>query len=432
MRVRGTVRKSRGRAGTSAAEQVPLRNGVSAANGRRREPQPPLKIASFFAGVGGIEVGLHRAGHQTVTLCENDLGAQAVLRHRFPEIPLKGDICREQHVHRDADLLTAGFPCQDLSQAGLTRGIVGKRSGLIGEVFRLIRRSPVPWLLLENVPFMMQLSRGRALEVIVSELESLGYKWAYRIVNTHAFGRPQRRRRVFLLASLDHDPRDVLLTDDMASPPKAEAQQELACGFYWTEGVRGLGWAVDSVPTLKGGSAIGIPSPPAILMPDGEIVKPDIRDAERLQGFRENWTRPAEAVVRPGMRWKLVGNAVSPPVTSWIGRRLREPGEYDGTWDRELVHGAPWPRAAWNVGSGRFVSTLSEWPVRRAIPKLAEFLKHPGIPLSHRAAKGFRNRTRKGKLNFPPGFLDAVDAHIRRMRQLERDGVVQEVSAAPL
>ena len=50
-------------------------------------------------------------------------------------------------------------------------------------------------------------------------------------------------------------------------------------GFYWTEGTRGLGWAADAVPTLKNGSTIGIPSPPAILMPTGVVIQPDIRDA---------------------------------------------------------------------------------------------------------------------------------------------------------
>src|SRR5205085_1161789 len=106
------------------------------------------------------------------------------------------------------------------------------------------------------------------------------------------------------------DPRDVLLTQDIGEP-EPQDPRGLACGFYWTEGVRGLGWAVNAVPTLKGGSSIGIPSPPAVLMPNGAIVKPDIRDLERMQGFDVDWTKPAERIVRKGHRWKLVGNAVT-------------------------------------------------------------------------------------------------------------------------
>lgn len=81
-----------------------------------------------------------------------------------------------------------------------------------------------------------------------------------------------------------------------ARATKTLASQRLAFGFYWTEGTRGLGAAVDAVPTLKGGSTIGIPSPPGILLPGGRVVTPRIEDAERLQGFEAGWTEPAEAV----------------------------------------------------------------------------------------------------------------------------------------
>src|SRR5262249_12660226 len=140
-------------------------------------------------------------------------------------------------------------------------------------------------------------------------------KWAYRVVDTRAFGFPQRRQRVLLLASRKRDPRQVLLADDVAdmAPPK---KRNTAHGFYWTEGNAGLGWARDAIPTLKGGSTLGIPSPPAIWLPRGQLVTPDIRDAERLQGFPAGWTAAASptSAKRNGPRWRLVGNAVSVPV----------------------------------------------------------------------------------------------------------------------
>src|SRR5262249_20157701 len=156
-------------------------------------------------------------------------------------------------------LVAAGFPCQDLSQAGKTTGIAGARSGLVGEVLRLLEAHRTPWVLLENVPFMLQLARGEAMNVITSALESLGYYWAYRVIDARAFGLPQRRRRVYLVASNVADPRTVLFADDAGhiEEPKLNGHA-VACGFYWTEGIRGLGWAVDAVPTLKGGSTIGI------------------------------------------------------------------------------------------------------------------------------------------------------------------------------
>jgi DNA (cytosine-5)-methyltransferase 1 len=288
------------------------------------------------------------------------------------------------------------------------------RSGLVTEVFRLLSQRPVEWVLLENVPFMLQLARGRALEVIIGCLEELGYKWAYRVVTAQAFGLPQRRERVFLLASQDHDPRPVLLSDDIGEKLLPKWQPGKAFGFYWTEGVRGLGAAVDAIPTLKGGSTIGIPSPPAILRPDGLVITPDIRDAERLQGFAAGWTEAAERVIRRGGRWKLVGNAVCTYVAEWIGRRLLAPGTYDGADDGELQAGEPWPRCAWNIGDGRRAAPVSAWPEDHRMTPIGDFLKYPVLPLSEKATAGFLSRARSSSLRFPEGFLAALEKHRRR------------------
>jgi DNA (cytosine-5)-methyltransferase 1 len=382
----------------------------------------PLRVVGLFAGIGGIELGLARAGHQTELLCEIEPSAIAVLENQFglEVIPDVRDIGR---LPGNVDLVTAGFPCQDLSQAGRTAGIEGSKSGLVGEVFRLLREDPVEWLLIENVPFMLQLAGGKALEVIVSSLEDLGYKWAYRVVNTRAFGLPQRRERVYLLASRSHDPREVLFVDEAEPPVDARSFGEVACGFYWTEGLRGLGWAVDSVPTLKGGSTIGIPSPPAIIFPSGFVGKPHIRDAERMQGFTAGWTEPAEQVAKRGHRWKLVGNAVTVDVAAWIGNRLREPLHFGGA-GVPLVFAGRWPRSAWNVGDGRFAADLSAWPVARRGTGLADFLDEEVQPLSEKACRGFLSRAERASLRFPPGFLEALAVHLDEVSGTRRRAVV--------
>jgi DNA (cytosine-5)-methyltransferase 1 len=181
--------------------------------------------------------------------------------------------------------------------------------------------------------------------------------------------------------------------------------------------VRGLGWGQDCVPTLKNGSTLGIASPPAILLPSGEVVTPDIRDAERLQGFPEDWTAPAEALGRPNWRWSLVGNAVSAPVAEWVGGRLEAPGLYDPARDGAVLEeGARWPRAARYDGERRFGVEISAFPVWREREVLHFFLNHPGKPLSARAAAGFLDRTTRAKLRFEPGFREAVAAHLEQMR----------------
>jgi DNA (cytosine-5)-methyltransferase 1 len=189
----------------------------------------------------------------------------------------------------------------------------------------------------------------------------------------------------------------------------------LAHGFYWTEGVRGLGWAIDAIPTLKNGSTIGIPSPPAILLPSGSIIKPDIRDAERLQGFAADWTKPAEEASRATSRWSLVGNAVSVPVARWLGERISRPGEYSRERDRPLKADRNWPKAARSDGRLRYAVSISTAPIVRSRLPLREFLEHPGTPLSHKATAGFLKRARSSSLRFPTGFLDAVASHMLRM-----------------
>jgi DNA (cytosine-5)-methyltransferase 1 len=251
---------------------------------------------------------------------------------------------------------------------------------------------------------------------LVAAFEERGYLWAYRVVDTLAF-LPQRRQRVLFLASCAGDPADVLLVDEAAPAPRPTALATHAHGFYWTEGVRGLGWAPDAVPTLKNGSTLGIASPPAILLPGGAVVTPDIRDAERLQGFPAGWTEPAETLARPSWRWSLVGNAVSVPVAQWAGERLANPGRYDRGRDRApLAADARWPRAARFDGTLRRAVEISDFPLWRERAPLHLFLDHPGKPLSARASAGFLSRTERARLKFAPGFREAVAAHLSAMR----------------
>jgi len=381
-----------------------------------------MSVVSLFSGIGGLELGLEQYGFETELLCEIDAAAAAVLEEWFDEVPLHDDVKTLKSIP-DCEILTAGFPCQDLSLAGGKAGLEGGRSGLVSEVFRLVRktRRKPRWLLFENVPYMLLLNQGSGMATLTEELEDAGYHWAYRVVDARSFGLPQRRQRVLLLASRTEDPRDVLFADEGAGNPTEDRPSKVqigpAYGFYWTMGKMGAGWAREATPPIKGGSGLGIPSPPAVwLSADDFFGTPQIEDAERLQGFAAGWTAPvlAHKSFRASARWRLVGNAVCPPMAAWVASRLKNPGRHDAGRDG-LVSGRRWPKAAWGHKGHRYEVRISEWPITQKRPSLEAFLQAPLKPLSVRATAGFRSRAIASKeISWAPSFLESLRVHIER------------------
>src|SRR5690606_16481119 len=254
------------------------------------------------------------------------------------------------------------------------------------------------------------------MHYLTSRLEKLGFKWAYRLVDSRFAGVPQRRHRVLLVASRHHDPRTVLFADNVEAPEESGSRGD-AFGFYWTEGLRGLGWARDAIPPLKGGSAVGIASPPGIWMPfekpGRKIVTPSIEDAEALQGFPRGWTAPAQSGARNGPRWKLVGNAVTVGVAEWLVNRLRSPGDVVVESFR-LNRDQGWPTAAYGAARRTWQIHASFWPIRRPYQHLSDVLDPSGLaPLSQRAAKGFVGRVKRSTLTMDPRFLADLEEHIQ-------------------
>jgi len=165
------------------------------------------RFVSLFAGVGGFDLGLERAGHTCVGQVEIDPNCQAVLHHRWPLVPKHDDVRTAREWADDiglvgnVDLVCGGFPCQDLSVAGRRAGLAGERSGLFWDALRFTTHVHAEWLLLENVPGLLTSNQGRDMGVLLGALGDAGFRHIeWRVLDSQFHGVPQRRRRVFIVA----------------------------------------------------------------------------------------------------------------------------------------------------------------------------------------------------------------------------------------
>lgn len=159
-----------------------------------------LTVGSLFSGIGGIDLGLERAGMRTVWFSEIDPYASRVLAKHWPHVPNHGDITAiDFSTVEPVDVLAGGFPCQDISSSGAKEGIDGERSGLWGHYARAIGELRPRYILVENVRDLIVRGLGRVL----GDLASLGYDAEWHCIPASYVGLPQARDRVWIVAYPD-------------------------------------------------------------------------------------------------------------------------------------------------------------------------------------------------------------------------------------
>lgn len=157
----------------------------------------PLTVGSLFAGIGGFDLGLERAGMRSVWQSEIDPYCQRVLAKHWPDVLRVSDV-------RDVgagtvpwvDVICGGFPCQGLSDAGLQLGFADPRSGLWFEMLRVVRELRPRYLVVENVRALIV----RGLATVLGDLAAIGYDAEWDCIPASAIGAPHQRDRIWIVA----------------------------------------------------------------------------------------------------------------------------------------------------------------------------------------------------------------------------------------
>ena len=305
-----------------------------------------MKVMSLFSGIGGFDLAFQNAGTQSVTVCEKDKHAQNVLRRHFPEAKMYDDVRSiGASNHEAVDLICGGFPCQDLSIAGKRKGLAGERSGLWFEFARIIDELEPSWVVIENVPGLLSSNGGRDLAVILSWLGNRGYGWTYRVLDAQYFGVPQRRRRVFIVASFGSeraaevlferesssgnfaqggeagqaDPRTFVINLANGGANQNNVKESQVSDTLDTWGTQAVAFngtirmQEKAMPTVSRHWGTGGNNVPFV-----GVRRLTPLECERLQGFPDGWTDGQSDT----QRYKQLGNAVAVPVVEWIGRRI--------------------------------------------------------------------------------------------------------------
>ena len=169
-----------------------------------------MRVLDLFSGIGGFAyAGQLLGGFTTIDFVELDSYCQQVLRKNFPNVPIHDDINTFDTSFRfgDYDLITAGFPCQDLSSAGKQAGLgAGTRSGLFYRVMQIARQVRPKYILLENVANTISHANGQSFQQILYEIAKSGYNAEWGIVSARDVGGCHLRKRIWIIAYAN-DPR---------------------------------------------------------------------------------------------------------------------------------------------------------------------------------------------------------------------------------
>ncbi len=307
-------------------------------------------VCSLFSGIGGIDLGFIQAGFDIVWANEMDAAACRTYRHNFPNTNLiEGDIKRIATSDiPDCDVLTAGFPCQPFSIAGLQKGFKDRDGNLFFEITKIIDAKRPKVVFLENVPNLMKHDDGKTFLVIFNGLAQFGYTVYYRVLASNDYGNlPQIRKRIYIVAiredisnRLYQYPEPIELTLKSSDIINRSVKQHDI--YYYTEGKMydrlaahmkdrkaiyritdtEVRWTKNQMcPTLT--ANMGTHKDRVhVVWDDYGIRKMTLRECLDFQGFPKGFYFPNTITIDDA--YKQIGNTVSVPVIARLATKIKE------------------------------------------------------------------------------------------------------------
>ena len=263
-----------------------------------------MRVLDLFSGIGGFSLGLERAGFQTVAFCEVAPYPRAVLARHWPSVPCYDDVRTLSATRLAADgiavdAICGGFPCQDISVAGLGAGLSGARSGLWWEFHRLISEIRPRVVIAENVAAL----RSRGLDEVLRSLAAVGYDAEWHTIPASSVGAPHRRDRVWIIAHPDRNAESASSINDEASRLSTLSGQ----GSDWRAAQSRLGRVADGLSPVL----------------DQHRFE---AEAARINAWPTTWEagvpRVCGKIPMRRQRLSALGNAVVPQIPDLIGRAI--------------------------------------------------------------------------------------------------------------
>lgn len=310
-----------------------------------------MKTASFFAGVGGIDLAFKQKGFINSWGNEIDKYASETYRANFNNHFVTGDIKEISPVTiPNFNIMLAGFPCQAFSLAGYRKGFDDDRGNLFFELVRILEDKKPEIIFLENVKNLVGHDRGKTFVVILNILEKNGYTVKHRVLNACEYGNiPQNRERIYIIAFKSKDfankfifPNPIPLTASLSEFIDFNTKQdekyyytEKSCSFFkelkqnvirkdtlyqWRR-VYVRENKSNLCPTLTANMGTGGHNVPIILTKYG-IRKLTPRECFNLQGFPSDFILPKH--LSNTRLYKQAGNSVVVPVINRIAKEIKK------------------------------------------------------------------------------------------------------------